>query len=220
MKKKQIDAIRSLLIIIFYVIGGLLWFTIFEQNVIAMFVIIIIASTIPRILTSYIPTKNKKTAKRKDNSIPIKQTSVNTSSNVNKEDKHYLLKADIQSLNGDEFEQLCMMYFEDIGYKPKWIGKSGDHGVDLIVKDPKDGLQMAVQCKRYKVGSNIGNADLIKLEGGKRFYKTPGTFFITTSNYTKHAKEFAQETGMKAWNGLHVQEYIGKWRTEKLKKLT
>lgn len=127
-----------------------------------------------------------------------------------------LLTADINSLSGIDFERLIFLYFKDKGFNPETTPRTGDHGVDLVIKDPKDGLKIAVQCKRWK--QNIGNGDIIKLDGGKRFYRCPGALFITTSNYTDKAKEFAEKCNVDLWNGLHVKDKIDSWRKEKVKK--
>ncbi|WP_018931329.1 restriction endonuclease [Gracilibacillus lacisalsi] len=221
MTAKQRDSILHLIRIILIISGLAIWYiNRFELHFIFFFAALIVPWIITAILSWIIPVKRTKRKPKKK--VTNKKTATNktVSKKISTKDKNYLLKADFQSLTGEEFEQLCIMYFEDKGYKPQHIGRAGDHGVDIIVRDPKDGLQMAVQCKRYKVGNNVSNADLIKLEGGKRFYKTPGTFFITTSNYTRSAKEFGQETGMKMWHGLHVEQFIGEWRKQKLKKIS
>ncbi|MGG0718368.1 restriction endonuclease [Robertmurraya massiliosenegalensis] len=161
-----------------------------------------------------LPSKSKSTNKTTQNSTDKIESNSSSKSRKVHSDKE-LLTADIDSLKGEEFERLVFMYFDDKGYKPETTPKTGDHGVDLVITDPKDGLKIAVQCKRSKNG--IGNADLIKLEGGKRFYKCPRTLFITTSFFTTKAKEFAESTRMDTWNGLQVAEKIGKWRKEQLK---
>ncbi|MFC4323668.1 restriction endonuclease [Litchfieldia salsa] len=168
-----------------------------------------------QIIGRMIPIKNTK--KKKTQSKTLKTASKSSKNETKKMLSEIdLLTAKIESLSGEEFERLVYLYFKDKGFKPETTAKTGDHGVDLVIKDPKDGLKIAVQCKRYK--ENIGNKDLIKLEGGKRFYKCPGTMFITTSNYTAKAMEFAESVNMELWNGLHIQDKIGNWRNEEAKK--
>ncbi|MFD1736130.1 restriction endonuclease [Bacillus salitolerans] len=130
-----------------------------------------------------------------------------------------IIASEFSELDGFQFERLCYLYFKDLGFKPRETPPSGDHGVDLIITDPKDGLDIAVQIKNYSPSNTVGNNDLIKLMGGKRAYKCPGTLFITTSSYTNKALEFATESKMEIWNGLIVDQKIGKWRKKKLKKI-
>ncbi|MFO1442656.1 restriction endonuclease [Bacillus sp. Bva_UNVM-123] len=162
----------------------------------------------------------KKTTPKKNNTTTNKTTKNKSSSQNKKLTDIDLLNSDIDSLSGESFERLVYLYFKDKGFKSETTPKSGDHGVDLVITDPKDGHKIAVQCKRYKSTAAIGNSDLIKLEGGKNFYRCHGTLFITTSSYTQKAKEFSESTKMEIWNRLHVFDKIDKWRKEKVKKIS
>lgn len=160
-----------------------------------------------------------KELKKSQKQTSSKKTNKKISSKRKKLSDVELLKADLFSLEGEDFERLCFMYFEELGYMPQTTNVTGDHGVDLVIKDPKDGMKIAVQCKRWK-DKPVGNLDLIKLEAGKKAYKCIGTLFITTSSYTKKAMEYADAVRMDLWNGLIVKEKIGKWKKEKLKKIS
>ncbi|MBU8915131.1 restriction endonuclease [Bacillus sp. FJAT-29953] len=158
--------------------------------------------------------------------IPVKKVANNTKKGskityINKiNNDTELFKATIDSLSGSEFERLIYLYFKDLGFSPELIGGSGDHGVDIVMKDPRNGVKIAVQCKRWAKENSVGNADIIKLNGGKEFYGCSDTLFITTSYYTPKAKEFAEMCNMKVWNRLHVNDKVGKWKKEKFKKLS
>lgn len=171
------------------------------------------------IIERILPNSKKKTSSKK-NSTTKKTSNNKPSSQYKKLNDKDLLNSEIDSLSGEDFERLVYLYFKDKGFKPETTPKSGDHGVDLVITDPKDGYKIAVQCKRYKNTNSIGNGDLIKLEGGKKFYRCNGTLFITTSSYTQKAKEFAESTKMETWNRLHVFDKIDKWRKEKNKKIS
>ncbi|WP_313799066.1 restriction endonuclease [Cytobacillus sp.] len=129
-----------------------------------------------------------------------------------------LLMTNVDSLSGEDFENLMFLYFKDKGFKPERTPRTGDHGVDLVIIDPKDGFKIAVQCKRHK--KNIGNEPIIKLNGGKKFYGCQGSLCITTSNYTEKAKEYAKECKVELWNGLHVQDKLSNWKKQKLKSIS
>lgn len=190
---------------------ALYWMVFKSINYVLLFSIIISIVFVEEIVYRILP---KKSAKKITTS---KKTTKSTSENTLKKQlsEKELLTADINSLSGDDFEKICFLYFEDKGFNPVMTPKTGDHGVDLVIKDPKDGLKIAVQCKRHK--ETIGNVELLKLEGGKRFYRCPKTLFITTSNYTNKAKEYAEQCKMDIWNGLIVDDKIGRWKKEKLK---
>lgn len=218
MHKKGRDVIGGLVGVLFLVLCYFLFFNgpLENLHVYIKLGVTIFGTVIIRALTSRMLPAKKKTSKKTSSSNTTKQTS--TTPPKKKLSQQELLTADIDTMYGDDFERLVAWYFEDKGYNPEIMGGSGDHGVDIVMTDPKDGLKIAVQCKRYKNGNNISNSELIKLEGGKRFYKCPGTWFITTSDYTHKAKEYAEQTNMRYWNGLIVHENIGKWRKKKLKK--
>lgn len=193
-----------------------LWF-IFKNGLDWYYLIslLIIIAIVQGLLLRFSAIKKKTTPKKASKKSPNTSKSIKSKNLTEKE----LLTVDIDSMSGDDFENLMYLYFKDKGYKPYKTPPTGDHGVDLVIKAPKDGLKIAVQCKRYKSNKGIGNADLIKLEAGKRFYKCPKTLFITTSYYTDKAKEYAESVNMQLWNGLTVQNKVEKWRKEKVKKI-
>lgn len=170
---------------------------------------LIFPSILTALINPFIPVKKKKTK--------IVKKSITTNSKKKLSDKD-LLTANIDTLSGIDFERLMYLYFKDKGFKPETTPKSGDHGVDLVITDPKDGFKIAVQCKRYK--ENIGNEPIIKLDGGKKFYGCHGSLCITTSNYTNKAREFAEKCKVELWNGLHVQSKLDNWRKQKLKSIS
>jgi restriction system protein len=160
-------------------------------------------------------TKKKSVAKKTNRN----KQEPNSKSQKNRLNDTEILSAKIDDLSGTDFERLCFMYFEDKGFKPETTKVTGDHGVDLVIKDPMDGMKIAVQCKRWKKDNSIGNADLIKLFAGSRAYQCMGTLFITTSTYTNPAKDYAESVKMELWSRLTVLDRIGKWQKEKLKKI-
>jgi len=182
--------------------------------IVGIFTSIVIERLLPK------SKSTKKSTSKKNTTTKQKTTNNNSPSQNKKLNDTDLLNSDIDSLSGENFERLVYLYFEDKGYKPETTPKSGDHGVDLVITDPEDGYKIAIQCKRYKSTVSIGNSDLIKLEGGKKFYRCHGTMFITTSSYTQKAKEFADSTKMETWNRLHVFDKIDKWRKNKIKKIS
>jgi len=123
-----------------------------------------------------------------------------------------LLTADIDSLSGTDFERLMEMYYQDKGYKVQRIGGSGDHEVDLILQDKK-GFKIAVQCKRWK--KDVGNDIVLRLNSGKRVHGCYDAWIVTTSHFTRSAKEAAESLNIKLINGAQVQDMIGRWRKER-----
>jgi restriction system protein len=181
--------------------------------------LLLLATIVPSLIISRIPDKKKSKKSTLSSNINKKRNGNISNSSKKKLNDKEILSTNIDDLSGIDFERLCFLYFEDIGFKPETTKVSGDHGVDLVIKDPKDGMKIAVQCKRWKKDSSVGNADLIKLFAGSRAYKCMGTLFITTSTYTNAAKDYAEAVKMETWSRLTVLDRIGKWQKEKTLKL-
>jgi len=124
-----------------------------------------------------------------------------------------LIRADIDTLSGPEFERLLELYYTDKGYIVQRVGGSGDHEVDLILID-KDGYKIAVQCKRWK--KDVGNDIVLRIKAGKQIYGCHDAWIITTSHFTKAAKEAAESLRIRLINGLAVHDMISRWRKERI----
>ncbi len=95
------------------------------------------------------------------------------------------------------FERLVVKLIAAMGYggtladAGKAIGKSGDGGVDGVIKEDRLGLeQIYIQAKRWDDAS-VGRPEIQKFVGallGKRARKG---IFLTTSTFTKDAREYA-----------------------------
>ncbi|CQR57477.1 restriction endonuclease [Paenibacillus riograndensis] len=96
-----------------------------------------------------------------------------------------IIKADVRTLSGTDFERLMELYYIDQGYTVQRVGGSGDHEVDLILKG-KEGYKIAVQCKRWK--QDVGNDIVLRLKAGKQVHGCYDAWIVTTSNFTKAAK--------------------------------
>ncbi len=77
---------------------------------------------------------------------------------------------------------------EDAG---KVVGKSGDGGIDGIIKQDKLGLDaIYVQAKRWK--DAVGSPEIMKFSGSLTKRHATRGVFITTSTFTKDALEFIE----------------------------
>jgi HJR/Mrr/RecB family endonuclease len=77
-----------------------------------------------------------------------------------------------------------------LGYEVEQTGKSGDQGVDLIVRGK--GRRIAVQAKGYV--DSVGNAAVQQAFTGKTFYGCHACAVVTNSRFTASALEAAQAT--------------------------
>jgi restriction system protein len=100
---------------------------------------------------------------------------------------------DMLTLSNSEFEKFVgKLLSANAYYDVEQVGKSGDHGADLIAHDVQ-GNRVIVQCKKYSTGNNVGEPDIQKFAGSIMHYKAQRGIFVTTSLFTQNAKEFAKD---------------------------
>ncbi|MGG1650069.1 restriction endonuclease [Paenibacillus sp. NRS-1780] len=119
-----------------------------------------------------------------------------------------ILQADVDTLSGTDFERLMELYYTDQGYSVQRIGGSGDHEVDMILKG-KEGYKIAVQCKRWK--RDVGNDIVLRLKAGKQVHGCYDAWIVTTSNFTRAAKEAADMLNIKLINGVALADRLKRW---------
>ena len=102
------------------------------------------------------------------------------------------------------FERLVVELLVKMGYggsikdAGKAIGKSGDEGIDGIIKEDKLGLDIIyIQAKRWKLGNVVGRPELHKFVGALAGQGAKKGVFITTSNFTKEALEYTPKNETK-----------------------
>lgn len=100
------------------------------------------------------------------------------------------------------FERLVIDLLVKMGYggskqeATQVIGKSGDEGIDGIIKEDKLGLDVIyVQAKRWE--NVVGRPEIQKFVGALAGQKANKGIFITTSNFTKEAEEYAKSLSTK-----------------------
>lgn len=98
----------------------------------------------------------------------------------------------------DFFERMVVELFVKMGYggsipeAGKAIGKSGDGGLDGVIKEDRLGLdEIYVQAKKWAIGNTVGSPDIMKFLGALSGVRGKKGIFITTSDFSKEAKEFA-----------------------------
>ena len=94
------------------------------------------------------------------------------------------------------FERLVIDLLVAMGYggsrqdAGRAIGRTGDGGIDGIIKEDKLGLDLIfVQAKRWE--GTVGRPEIQKFAGALQGQRANKGVFITTSNFTREAEEFA-----------------------------
>src|SRR5690606_16155708 len=76
------------------------------------------------------------------------------------------------------------------------IGKSGDEGIDGIIKEDPLGLDIIyLQAKRYE--GTVGRPEIQKFAGALQGQRARKGIFITTSNYSREALDYASKIDTK-----------------------
>lgn len=108
----------------------------------------------------------------------------------------------VRSLSPSRFEQLVVDLLTAMGYgcsiedAARAVGRAGDEGIDGIIKEDKLGLDVVyVQAKRWQ--QNIGRPDVQAFVGALAGKKARKGVFITTSDFTKEAREYVQNIDAK-----------------------
>jgi restriction system protein len=118
-----------------------------------------------------------------------------------------------------EFEKIVVKLLQKMGYGGQ-LEESGivtqysnDEGIDGIIKEDVLGLgRIHIQAKRYQQGSNISREEIQKFVGALAVAQSNKGVFITTSKFTKGAKEYVNNlnatTTIVLINGEQLAEYI------------
>ena len=100
------------------------------------------------------------------------------------------------------FERIVVDLLVAMGYggsvqdAGKSVGKSGDGGIDGIIKEDKLGLDtIYIQAKRWE--SNVGRPEVQKFAGALQGVRARKGVFITTSSYSSDALEFVKNIDSK-----------------------
>jgi restriction system protein len=115
------------------------------------------------------------------------------------------------------FEKLVVDLLVKMGYggsindAGKAIGKTGDEGIDGIIKEDKLGLDVIyIQAKRWKEGNIVGRPELQKFVGALAGQGAKKGIFITASTFSKDAIEYSpkNETKIILINGIQLAELM------------
>lgn len=93
----------------------------------------------------------------------------------------------------------------------KAIGKSGDEGIDGVIKEDKLGLDIIyIQAKRWSPGTSVGRPEIQKFVGALAGQGAKKGIFITTSSFSKEAIDYApkNETKIVLIDGKQLAELM------------
>jgi restriction system protein len=113
-----------------------------------------------------------------------------------REDLETELLEQVKNSSPTFFERLVIDLLVTMGYggtrqdAGRAVGKSGDGGIDGIIKEDKLGLDaIYIQAKRWE--GSVGRPEIQKFAGALQGHRANKGVFITTSSYTREAVEYA-----------------------------
>jgi restriction system protein len=122
----------------------------------------------------------------------------------------------VKSAPPDFFERLVVRLLTTMGYggsltdAGKAIGKTGDGGIDGVIKEDKLGLELLyIQAKRWD-NASVGRPEIQKFVGALHGRRSRKGIFLTTSTFTKDAREYAEglETKVILIDGVQLAELM------------
>lgn len=121
----------------------------------------------------------------------------------------------LKSVHPSFFEKIVIQLLVKMGYggsiqdAGKAIGRSGDEGIDGVIKEDKLGLDtIYIQAKRWE--GVVGRPELHKFVGALAGQGAKKGIFITTSSFTKEAKDYIprNETKIVLIDGEKLAQYM------------
>jgi len=106
----------------------------------------------------------------------------------------------VRGMSPKFLELVVLQLLQKMGYGDdstgiQHLGGPGDEGVDGVINQDSLGLQrIYVQAKRYKEGNTIGRPDIQKFVGALTGLGANGGVFITTSDFSADARDYADKT--------------------------
>ena len=150
-----------------------------------------------------------RTLRRDDNSsVPV---ALETTPDEAMEDAYQRLRLSIESellqraktASPAFFEKLVVDLLVKMGYggsfrdAGKAIGRSGDGGIDGVIKEDRLGLDVIyIQAKRWNT-TPIGRPEVQQFAGALQGQRAGKGIFITTSRFTQDARDFVDQIGSK-----------------------
>jgi pSer/pThr/pTyr-binding forkhead associated (FHA) protein len=113
------------------------------------------------------------------------------------------------TLHPYEFEKLVAELFARLGFESAVTKQTGDGGVDVIAVNK--GVifrgKYLVQCKRYSISHKVSLPEVMSFFGRIAAEHAKG-IFVTSSNFTRHAKQFAESNGINLIDGEELKTLV------------
>lgn len=114
------------------------------------------------------------------------------------------LLSTVRACTPERFERLVVDLLVRMGYggtrrdAGEAIGRSGDGGIDGIIKEDRLGLDaIYIQAKRWADNNSVGRPEIQKFAGALQGHRARKGVFITTSYFTQDAQDYVSRIDSK-----------------------
>jgi len=112
----------------------------------------------------------------------------------------------IDEMTPRQFEKFIETLFSRMGYSTKLTPQTGDYGGDVIAINENE--EILIEVKHYSEGKKVTPKEVQRTLGAMYFYKANKAIFITTSDFTKNAKNLEEGAPIELWNREILLEKI------------
>ncbi len=131
------------------------------------------------------------------------------------------LLSEVMKQTPDFFEAMVVKLLEKMGYGGTVedagivVGKSGDEGIDGIIREDKLGFNLIyIQAKRWNTDQTIGRPEIQKFYGALAGQGSTKGLFITTARFSREAIDYAKKQHIilvdgKMLTSLMIEHNIG-----------
>lgn len=121
--------------------------------------------------------------------------------------KQYLFSLDnIMCITPRQFEVETVKIFNNLGFDAKVTPQVNDGGKDGIAY--KNGKKYLIECKRFQLSNKVGRPMLQKFFAAMHEEKAYKGFFVTTSDFSAPACEYARKNRIELVNGHRLIKMI------------
>lgn len=133
---------------------------------------------------------------------------VNTGDEFEAIGDEYLIKK-LHALDPDMFERFIADCWQQLGWETRVIGGSNDLGIDIIAEQHEIAARKhVIQAKRWNPSNLVGLADVQRYNTIKQQEDADEGYLITTSSFTREARDVGQDLQVKLIDGDGLAELI------------
>lgn len=124
----------------------------------------------------------------------------------------------LRNLPPRHFEQFVAdVWQERQGWTTEVMDSGPDRGLDVIGESPGGGSKTAVQCKRYTKGVKVSSDQIQQYSALRQQWSdVNGVTIVTTSSFTRDAKEIAGRLDVKCIDGDDLVRLIYRYDAEEI----